>query len=62
MWEQSTAYEQSDGMTPSLGQSFVVENQPGAGGNIGTAAIARAEPNGYNLLVSNSGALAPFHS
>jgi tripartite-type tricarboxylate transporter receptor subunit TctC len=47
-----------DGMSPSLGQRFVVENQPGAGGNIGTAAIARAEPNGYNLLVSNSGALA----
>jgi tripartite-type tricarboxylate transporter receptor subunit TctC len=47
-----------DKMSPALGQSFVVENQPGAGGNIGTAAIARAEPNGYHLVMSTSGPLA----
>jgi tripartite-type tricarboxylate transporter receptor subunit TctC len=47
-----------DKMSSALDQQFIVENQPGAGGNIGTAAIARAEPNGYNLLISNSGALA----
>jgi tripartite-type tricarboxylate transporter receptor subunit TctC len=47
-----------DRMTGPLGQQFVVENQPGAGGNIGTAAIARAEPNGYHLLMSASGPLA----
>jgi tripartite-type tricarboxylate transporter receptor subunit TctC len=47
-----------DKMSPSLGQQFVIENQPGAGGNIGTATIARAEPNGYNLLMSASGPLA----
>jgi tripartite-type tricarboxylate transporter receptor subunit TctC len=42
----------------TLGQQFVVENQAGAGGNIGTNAIARAEPDGYRLLVSASGPLA----
>jgi tripartite-type tricarboxylate transporter receptor subunit TctC len=47
-----------DKMSPALGQQFVIENQPGAGGNIGTAAIARAEPNGYHLLMSASGPLA----
>src|SRR5262245_15262286 len=47
-----------DRMNPSFGQQFVVENQPGAGGNIGTATIARAEPNGYHLAMSASGPLA----
>src|SRR5262245_3047760 len=47
-----------DKMSPSFGQQFVVENQPGAGGNIGTATIARAEPNGYHLAMSASGPLA----
>src|SRR4249919_96819 len=47
-----------DKMSAPLGQQFVIENQPGAGGNIGTATIARAEPNGYNLLMSASGPLA----
>ena len=47
-----------DRMSPALGQQFIVENQPGAGGNIGTAAIARAEPSGYHLLMSASGPLA----
>jgi tripartite-type tricarboxylate transporter receptor subunit TctC len=47
-----------DKMGPALGQQFIVENQPGAGGNIGTATIARAEPNGYHLVMSTSGPLA----
>src|SRR5262245_29928995 len=47
-----------DKMSPALAQQFVIENQPGAGGNIGTAAIARAEPNGYHLAMSASGPLA----
>ena len=38
-----------------LGQTFVVENRVGAGGNIGTAAAARMEPDGYSLLWGTNG-------
>src|SRR5438105_4641545 len=41
----------------SLGQPFVVENRPGAGGNVGADAVARAEPDGYTLLMSSAGIL-----
>lgn len=39
-------------LTEQTGQTFVVENRPGAGGNIGTAAVAKARPDGYTLLVN----------
>src|SRR5450631_3504745 len=40
-----------------LGQRFVVENEPGASGLIGTRAGARAAPDGYTVLVLNDGVL-----
>jgi len=44
------------------GQNFVVENRPGAGGNIGTQSVARAPADGYTLLMGTNGthAAAPF--
>ncbi|OAF10619.1 hypothetical protein AYJ54_10090 [Bradyrhizobium centrolobii] len=45
-------------MATSFGQTFVVDNRPGAGGNIGTAAAAHAAADGYTLLMSTSGPLA----
>ena len=39
------------GMVKSLGQQIVVENRGGAGGNIGSAAVARGEPDGYTILM-----------
>ena len=42
----------SDGMAKTLGQPIIIDNRTGAGGTTGTAAVARAAPDGYTLLAT----------
>lgn len=48
----------ADHMTRAFGQPAIVENVPGAGGVIGTERVAKAQPDGYTLLLGSSGALS----
>lgn len=47
-----------DRMGTSLGQRFVVDNRPGAGGNTGMAQAAKTNPDGYTLVMGASGPLS----
>jgi len=46
------------GLGELLGQTIVVDNRSGAGGNLGAALVAKATPDGYTLLMGSSGPLA----
>jgi len=48
----------ADHLKDKFGHNFVVENKPGASGNLGTDAVAKAPPDGYTLGMSISGPLA----
>jgi tripartite-type tricarboxylate transporter receptor subunit TctC len=52
----------ADKLSQKLGQPVVVINTPGAGGTIGGASVARAEPDGYTLLVWHVGMISSAHT
>ena len=53
----SSARVLADRLGARLGQAIVVENRPGASGNLGTASVAAATPDGYTLLLGFDGTL-----
>lgn len=48
----------SDKMGETLGQKIIIDNRPGAGGTIGTKAVAGASPDGYTIVLGYTGTLA----
>jgi tripartite-type tricarboxylate transporter receptor subunit TctC len=45
----------AEGASRILGQPVVIDNRPGAGGTVGADIVAKAQPDGYTLLVSAAG-------
>ena len=48
----------ADKLSEGLGEKVVVDNRPGAGGTVGTKAVAKSDPDGYTLLLGYTGTLA----
>ncbi len=48
----------ADKMSELLGEKVVVDNRPGAGGTVGTKAVAKSDPDGYPLLLGYTSTLA----
>jgi hypothetical protein len=45
----------ADRMAETLGQQIIIENRPGAGGTVGTRQVARSAPDGYTIVLGNTG-------
>ncbi len=52
----------ADRITQALGQSAIVENRSGAGGNIGTELVAKSAPDGYTLLIAADSVVSNPHT
>jgi tripartite-type tricarboxylate transporter receptor subunit TctC len=48
----------AQGLSNTLGQSVLVDNRAGAGGSIGSSSVARAEPDGYTLLLATTNTIS----
>lgn len=58
----ATARIISGGLSQRLGQTVIVENRAGAAGIVGSEYVARAQPDGYTMLLGSTGALAPVRA